>query len=458
MNRIYKWLGAWTTLLVVSLSLISCEKDTRYVDRLSDADLFNDTMQKLTDVIVYDIFSPVVASRVYVYPTVAAYSVMQKAYPEKYESLAGQLKEFTDIPELTEGVNPQLAAIHAFLVVGKQLIFSENRIDEYRESLYEELDDLGMPSREFDASIVYGEVVAAHILAWADTDFYKQTRTFPKYTIQEGDQFWKPTPPDYMEGIEPHWNRIRPMVIPDAAMFDPAPPLPVDMNPNSPFYAELIEVYELGRKVTEDNNENEEAQIAAFWDCNPYVSHHKGHAMFATKKITPGGHWIGITKLATQIAENSFDETINTYLNVTVALFDGFISCWDTKWNTLIVRPETLINQYLDEEWLPKLQTPPFPEYTSGHSVISRSAATVLTKIYGDNFAFDDTTEEAYGLPTRSYKSFMHASEEAAVSRLYGGIHYRRAIEQGVVQGGAVGGYIAENLSTFKAKTAEVNP
>ena len=120
MNRIYKWLGAWTTLLVVSLSLISCEKDTRYVDRLSDADLFNDTMQKLTDVIVYDIFSPVVASRVYVYPTVAAYSVMQKAYPEKYESLAGQLKEFTDIPELTEGVNPQLAAIHAFLVVGKQ--------------------------------------------------------------------------------------------------------------------------------------------------------------------------------------------------------------------------------------------------------------------------------------------------------------------------------------------------
>ena len=111
MNRIYKWLGAWTTLLVVSLSLISCEKDTRYLDRLADADLFNESMQKLTDVIVYDIFSPVVASRVYVYPTVAAYSVMQKAYPEKYESLSGQLKEFTDIPELPAGVNPQLAAI-----------------------------------------------------------------------------------------------------------------------------------------------------------------------------------------------------------------------------------------------------------------------------------------------------------------------------------------------------------
>ena len=120
----------------------------------------------------------------------------------------------------------------------------------------------------------------------------------------------------------------------------------------------------------------------------------------------------------------------------------------DTKWETLVVRPETIINQYLDEDWQPKLQTPPFPEYTSGHSVISRSAATVLTKIYGDNFSFDDTTEEAYGLPTRSYTSFMQASDEAAVSRLYGGIHYRRAIEQGVSQGAAVGQFIAERLNT----------
>jgi hypothetical protein len=448
MNRYVKWLGAWTTLLVVSLSLVSCEKDLRYIDRLADANLFNDAMQELSDVIVYDIFSPVVASRVYVYPTVAAYAVMQQANPQKYASLAGQLNGYTDVPTMPQGVNANLAAVHAFLVIGKKLIFSENKIDDYREGLYAELDDLGMPKAAFEASIAYGEVVADHVLKWADDDFYKQTRTFPKYTIQEGDQFWKPTPPAYMEGIEPHWNRIRPMVLPSARMFNPEPPYPVDMTPGSDFYQELMEVFEKGAKVTEDNSESEEAQIAAFWDCNPYVMHTKGHAMFATKKITPGGHWIGITKLATQISGDSFDEAINTYLHVTVALFDGFISCWDTKWETLVVRPETIINQYLDEDWQPKLQTPPFPEYTSGHSVISRSAATVLTKIYGDNFAFDDTTEEAYGLPTRSYTSFMQASDEAAVSRLYGGIHYRRAIEQGVAQGAAVGQFIAERLNT----------
>ena len=210
----------------------------------------------------------------------------------------------------------------------------------------------------------------------------------------------------------------------------------------------LLEVYRVGRQINENNDDSEESKIAAFWDCNPYVSHHKGHAMFATKKITPGGHWIGITKIATELSNDSFDEAINSYLQVSIALFDGFISCWDTKWNTLVVRPETLINQYIDEEWLPKLQTPPFPEYTSGHSVISKASAVVLTKIYGDDFSFDDTTEVKYGLPIRSFSSFMHAADEAAISRLYGGIHYRMAIERGVIQGERVGSYVSTYLNS----------
>ena len=134
------------------------------------------------------------------------------------------------------------------------------------------------------------------------------------------------------------------MCIRDSDIFNPPAPLAIDMRRGSKFYNELMEVYRLGEQVTEDNNESEEAKIAAFWDCNPYVSYHKGHAMFAIKKITQGGHWIGITKIATELANDSFDESINSYLQVSIALFDGFISCWDTKWNTLVVRPETLIN------------------------------------------------------------------------------------------------------------------
>ena len=93
-------------------------------------------MQVLTDVVVYDIFSPPVASRVYVYPTIAAYSIIQKKYPNKYMSLQGQLTDFIDVSDYTDSsIIPTLAALHAFLVVGKELIFSENKIDTYRENL-----------------------------------------------------------------------------------------------------------------------------------------------------------------------------------------------------------------------------------------------------------------------------------------------------------------------------------
>jgi hypothetical protein len=329
--------------------------------------------------------------------------------------------------------------------VGKTLIFSENKMETFEENFLNQLDEYDVPRRAIKASKEHGNSVAKTILEWASKDMYNQTRTFPKYTIREEDQFWKPTPPDYMDGIEPHWKEIRTMVLDSSNQFEPKPPLPFDLTDGSPFQKQLMEVFEIGNKLNE-----EQVEIAKFWDCNPYVTHHRGHAMFATKKITPGGHWIGITAITTRLAGSSFEDTVNAYANVTIALFDAFISCWDEKWDTLIVRPETLINQYYDEEWLPLLQTPPFPEYTSGHSVISRAAAVTLTDLYGDNFSFTDTTEVAYGLPERKYTSFLHASEEAAISRLYGGIHYMMAIEEGVAQGEAVGNYVVEKIQTKK--------
>ena len=171
--------------------------------------------------------------------------------------------------------------------------------------------------------------------------------------------------------------------------------------------------------------------------------------MFATKKITPGGHWIGITSIATRKAKSDFQATTNAYANVTIALFDAFISCWDEKFRSNLVRPETLINTYFDDEWKPILQTPPFPEYTSGHSVVSGAASTVLTSIFGDNFSFADDTELPFGLPIRSYKSFQQAADEAAISRMYGGIHYRAAVEVGVGQGRKVGELVTEKLTMF---------
>ena len=142
--------------------------------------------------------------------------------------------------------------------------------------------------------------------------------------------------------------------------------------------------------------------------------------------------------------------TAESYAVVTISLFDAFISCWDEKYRSNLIRPETLINQHIDQNWTPLLQTPPFPEYTSGHSVISSAASIALTELYGDNFAFLDTSEEEYGLPARSFNSFIEASEEAAISRLYGGIHYMPAIDNGVTQGRALGRHLMGQIETSK--------
>jgi len=424
----------------------SCNQSNDYIQKLENPEIFHGVMKKLSDVIVYDIFSPPVASRVYAYPSIAAFETVRFAHPDKYNSLAGQLNSLKDVPiPADKNINFNLAAIHAFYTVGRKLIFSQDKIDEYQEQIYEELLSNGLPKKTLKASKKFGEAVAAHILEWADGDLYNQTRTHSKYTILPETKYWKPTPPDYMEGIEPHWQEIRTMVLDSANQFMPKPPIKFDLEKDSDFYSQLLEVYEIGINLTE-----EETDIAKFWDCNPFVSHHIGHAMFAIKKITPGGHWIGITSLACKKSNSTFDESINAYTNVSVALFDAFISCWDEKWRSILVRPETIINQNLDEQWVPLLQTPPFPEYTSGHSVISRASAMVLTDLYGENFSFSDSTELEYGLPIRDFKSFKHASEEAAISRLYGGIHYKMAIDEGVTQGQKVGEFVVNNIQTLK--------
>ena len=439
-------------LIIIIFCFHSCSEtnNINYKEQLSDPELFQAAMQNLTDIVVYDIFSPPVASRVYLYPSVAAYEIMAYFNSDNFNSLKGQVKELRNIPiPENPNIDPNLAAIFSFNQVGKALIFSEKKMEIFETNFNNKLKDFGVPIRVINASKEYADKVSKSILDWASKDMYSQTRTFPKYSILEGDRFWKPTPPDYMDGIEPHWPKIRTMVLDSSNQFPPKDPIPFDLKKGSPFHKQLMEVYQVTNSLTE-----EQTNIAKFWDCNPYVSHHKGHAMFATKKITPGGHWIGITAVATRKAKSSFEDTINAYVNVSIALFDAFISCWDEKWETLVVRPETLINQYYDEEWLPLLQTPPFPEYTSGHSVISRAAALTLTDLFGENFDFVDTTEVSYGLPSRSYKSFINASEEAAISRLYGGIHYMMAITEGVAQGQNVGDFIVKNIQTKKMSLA----
>lgn len=409
------------------------------------ADEFASSVGKVTEIMVHDIFSPPVASRVYVYPNVAAYEIIAKSDPA-YNSLAGQIDGLSAIPDAsTEDVNYPLAALIAHMEMSKELIFSEDMLTSYRDSLY---DVWGKQNRkEFNASLEYAKSVSEHIKNWMSGDNYKETRTMPKFTVDtDAPDRWQPTPPAYMDGIEPHWNKIRTMVLDSAAQFKPKAPPEFSLEQGTEFFDELQEVYDVSQEITTKGDDSEEIEIAQFWDCNPYVSVTRGHLMFATKKITPGAHWMGITKIACKKSEADFNKTVYAFTKSSIAIFEAFISCWDEKYRSNLIRPETLINQHIDENWKPILQTPPFPEYVSGHSVVSGSAATVLTDIFGDDFSFLDDTELPYGLPVRSFPSFEAAAEEAALSRLYGGIHYRAAIDHGLTQGIKVGNLVTDQL------------
>ncbi len=423
--------------------LFSCTKEQKPIP-ITQED-FHASVDKVTEVMVHDIFSPPVASRIYVYPNIGAYEILANNH-SGYSPLAGQLEGLRPIPKPdSKNVNFELAALIAHMDLSRMLIFSEDMITSYRDSLYGVWEERNR--EEFVASKIYGLQVSDHIAKWMDKDNYKQTRTMPKFSVDTEDASrWQPTPPSYMDGIEPHWNKIRPFVIDSANQFKPTPPPPFSMEEDSDFYKEVKEVYDISNEITAKGDTSEEVAIAQFWDCNPYVSVTRGHLMFATKKITPGAHWIGIAKIAARKTGADVARAVYTYTKTSIAIADAFISCWDEKYRSSLIRPETLINTHIDENWEPVLQTPPFPEYTSGHSVVSGAAAVALTSIYGDTFAFDDDTEVQYGLPVRSFTSFREAADEAAISRMYGGIHYRAAVEIGVKQGRDLGTFVVEKL------------
>jgi PAP2 superfamily len=432
-------------ILVMAMLITSCAKDNgEWKTKTQNPDFLHRSVKQVTDVIVHDIFSPPVASRIYAYMSVAAYEVAIQQ-DSSYRSMAGQLTGMEAVPQPEAGKEYcyPLASVQAALKVGRALVFSEDKMDVFYTSIMQEFRNAGVPDEVFDRSIEYGTKVADHIIAWSSKDNYKQSRSFPKYSIQEDPSTWKPTPPAYMDAVEPHWNKIRPFAIDSAQQFKPSPPTPFSTDKKSQFYKEALEVLEMGKNLTE-----EQRQIAFFWDCNPFMMNVKGHVMFATKKISPGGHWMNITNVACKINNTNFAQSAEAYLRVSIALNDAFISCWDEKYRSKLIRPETYINQYIDEEWVPVLQTPPFPEHTSGHSVISAASAATLTELFGDNFAFTDSTEIEFGLTARSFKSFVQASEEAAISRMYGGIHYRPAVEVGMKEGAAVGNFILDKVKT----------
>lgn len=439
-------------LPAVLFFLAACDKKKDVSKEFfSDPSLYAKTVKKLNDVVLENNFPPMIATRNYAYANIAAYECIA-AGDNNYYSLSGQIKRLSDMPKPEAGkpIDFRLAALFAFTKVGNAVTFPEGSMMAHYDTLKQKAVDAGMPSDVLKNTIAFADTIAASILKWSKTDNYAQTRSAEKFTVTNEDGRWIPTPPMYAQAVEPHWNQIKCLAIDSCNQFMPPRPPAFDIhNKSSIYYKALMQIKAMGDSLTE-----EQKNIADFWDDNPFKLNVSGHVMFATKKFSPAGHWMNIVGIASQKAKADFSTTVAAYAETSIALFDAFISCWDEKYRSRVIRPETYIDRYISQGWMPLLQTPPFPEYTSGHSVVSAAASVVLTRLFGEKFGYTDSTEIEFDIPVRHFGSFSQAAAEASISRLYGGIHYMAAIRNGMLEGEAIGKFVSAKLKT--RKTAEL--
>jgi hypothetical protein len=428
------WLGS------LVLGLTACQTETEQTGTsIPTAELAPDVATTWFDFQLYLIqttpgFTPPVAARALGYSGVTLYEAVVHGMPE-HQSLAGQLNELDSLPQPDPDQEYDWAIVaHSALASMTRRLFSNtsNRnmdgIFVTEQRVYAQVTE-GVAPDVVDRSMLFGLQLAEAIYVWSLDDGGNagvMTNYPAGYTPPSGPGMWISTPPFYYNALQPYWGNNRPMALDNVADCDPGPPPEYSEDPDSEFYQEALEVYE-----TVSNLTDEQGQIALFWADDPIVT------------MTPPGHWFSITGQVIEQYDFNLDVAAEAYARVGIAVSDAFVSCWFTKYRYNLVRPLSYIQDVIDPDWnnprvTDPLVTPPFPEYTSGHSVQSGAAAYVLTDLFGD-LAFVDDTHGARRYPARSYNSFNEAAEEAAISRLYGGIHYRAAIDKGITQGHCVG-------------------
>jgi hypothetical protein len=438
-------------LMMINIAYLSSCNKKDYKTVTDDPNLYCKTMHELNYVIIYDIFNPCVASRIFAYSNLAAYEVLSKE-GNHYASLEGKIKSLNNIPSpgKPDKIDFPFASIIAMTKVGRQLTFSEARMDALIDSIKNLAQNTNMTEEMFDSSVSYGGRVADSILSWAKKDNYGKTRG-SKFTVTGLEGHWTPTPPGYFDAVEPKWMTIRTLALDSANMFPMPGPPPFSKDSTSAFYKMVKQVYDTVNALNDTQK-----WIANFWDCNAFKMHQEGHVMFATKAMTPPGHWMEIIGTVTMDKKDDWYQTVFAYTGASIAMFDGFIACWWNKYHWDLIRPESYIAQYIDPNWRPFLQTPPFPEYNSGHSVISAAAAQFLNRIYGNNTSFVDSSERDWGWKDRTFNSFDQCSMEVSMSRFYGGIHYLQSVLDGNVEGKEIGNLVMDKLMTAKKEMATI--
>ncbi len=435
-------------ILIFSIISCSCSCLAKYSFMLN-TNTYVAALKKTTNVMVIDVASPVAASRYYAYLTLSSYECISVFDENLNPSFSRYLNGYQNLqldPMLIKESDVRLASILSIYKFGQKLLPSGYLLDKEILMLQKKYAIDKKHKNTFKQTADLVDSIIANILVYVKKDGFNKLNNLPRYINKVGDGYWKQTPPTFMLPIEPHWNTLRTFLLDSAQQFKPIVPIKYDTAENSEFYNLVNEVYQSSLTQNKDQK-----NVALFWDCNPFAVQREGHFEFGLKKISPGGHWIGITGIACKKTNTTLEKTSLIHALVSLSMADAFIACWDEKYRSNRVRPETAIQNLFDRSWKPLLQTPPFPEYVSGHSVVSNTAAAILTQIFGENFSYLDDTEVEFGLPKRAFTSFLNAANEASISRLYGGIHFRDALEQGNTLGKMVAGHSLKRLKPFFA-------
>jgi hypothetical protein len=386
--------------------------------------------------------TPPVASRAFAYTALIAYEATASG-SDRLQTLAGQVNALPPAPPRDLGASyDEDVVLNAALGLAVEVYFANTGPTGQRAkaALAKQLGALtaeGVDADTLARSEAYGVALAEAIIAASQTDggAVIENMGFPMtYTLGGEPQDWVPTNLIQLQQapLLPDWGKNRPLTLPDGEACPLPPPPAYSEDPASQFYKEAMEVYEVSKTLTD-----EQKIIARFWSDDPMLS------------PTPPGHWVSIIFEIAERDAMPIEDQVNALVRLGLAVSDGFIVNWRDKYKYDLLRPITYIRRVIDPNWEPLLNTPPFPEYPSGHSTQSGAVAQVLTAVFGEPFAFTDSTHVDDGLAPRDFPDFWTAANEAGISRLYGGIHFRAAIDLGLSQGACVGD-VVNALQTWK--------
>lgn len=441
MRKFYSFILIATALLILQ----SCQKRDAEVVRQPNATNYSykvasEWMHTLEKIVQSESKNPPHASRIYAYAGIGLYEAVLPGM-EGYQSLEGQIAGLNNLPkaqlfgqlDYTASANEALYQIASKVFVTlkpENLAVIENLHTKYLEETR-----VKVSNDVLEESVAFGKAVAAAIMDRANNDGFAATRGLV-YTIpstNDNPGFWSPTGAA-LSPLEPFWGQLKCFAMASGSACDVPSTIAFSTDPGSAFYKQAQEVLTVNTTLTP-----EQKSIALWWS--------DGTAQTAT----PPGHWIAIADEIAASKNLSLGKAAEMYALLNIAMADAFISCWDAKYKLNLLRPVSYIRSFVpgNASWSPLLTTPPFPEYPSGHSVASAAAGEILTGLFG-TFAFTDSANTYLGLPPRNYSSFTAAASEAAISRLYGGIHYREAIENGVLQGKEVSKAVTEKIKLRK--------